>query len=207
MHATSAVRLASAVVLCMLLAGVSGCMSPPVDADQPSSGWKGTSTVSKTDANELILLQEVTFRAPVEDVWRAYTTADGWTAWASPKAEIDLRVGGTIRTAYSGEIGGAHTNTLNIVNYVPNHVLTLKADLSRNWPAIMQQDADRLSNVILFEAVDDGVTRIRSYGIGYSDAPEYDELMKFFISGNERLFANLRAYVENGDRVDWSPKN
>jgi uncharacterized protein YndB with AHSA1/START domain len=162
------------------------------------------SRVSRTDANELILIQEVSFAAPVEDVWRAYTTAEGWTAWASPKAEIDLRVGGTIRTAYQGEIGGSNTNTLHIVNYVPERLLTLRAELSTSWPEIMQEDAERLSNVILFDETADGVTHIQSYGIGYTDAPEYEQLMGFFIKANEGLYQNLKVYLETGTRARWS---
>lgn len=161
------------------------------------------SQISRTDANELILEQEVSFAAPVENVWRAYTTAEGWTAWASPKAEIDLRVGGTIRTAYEGEIGDSSTNTLHIINYVPNRLLSLRADVSSSWPEIMQEDAEKLSNVILFEEIADGVTRVQSFGIGYTDAPEYDQLMKFFIKANESLYENLRIYLETGARIEW----
>ena len=162
------------------------------------------SQLLRTGANEIILMQEVSIEAPIADVWGAYTTAEAWTAWASPKAEIDLRVGGTIRTAYQGEIGGSNTNTLHIVNYVPEKLLTLRAELSSNWPAIMQEDSERLSNVILFDETKDGVTRIQSYGIGYTDAPEYDQLMVFFIKANEGLYKNLRAYLETGARVEWS---
>lgn len=196
-------RAVAALTVGLIVAGSSGCASTAGDAAPEPAIGEPTSTVFGTDAGELILLQEVTYAVPVEDVWRAYTTAVGWTAWAAPRAEIDLRVGGTIRTAYQGEIGGENTNTLHIVNYVPNQLLTLKAELSRNWPEIMQKDADNLSNVILFDEVSDGVTRIRSYGIGYSDAPEYDRLMSFFIKGNESLYRNLAAYLDAGVRVDW----
>jgi uncharacterized protein YndB with AHSA1/START domain len=196
--------------ICMLaIAGVvlvsfAGCEVESTEGNQRNTVKEATSEVSKTDANELVLIQEVSFEAPIEDVWKAYTTAEGWTAWASPKAEVDLRVGGTILTAYQGEIGGSNTNTLHIVNYVPERILTLRAELSRNWPEIMQEDAERLSNVILFDEIAEGVTRIQSYGIGYSDAPEYEQLLSFFIKANEGLYQNLRAYLETGARVDWS---
>lgn len=192
------------VVTGFILASSAGCEQERNDANRAPLVKEATSQVARTDANELILIQEVSFEAPVEDVWRAYTTAEGWTAWASPKAEIDLRVGGTIRTSYQGEIGGSNTNTLHIVNYVPEKLLTLRAELSSNWPEIMQEDADRLSNVILFDETGVGVTRIQSFGIGYTDAPEYDQLMGFFIKANEGLYQNLRAYLETGARVEWS---
>ncbi len=188
----------------VILVGVAGCEVESIEGDQPTRVKEATSQVSKTDANELVLIQEVSFEAPIEDVWRAYTTAAGWTAWASPKAQVDLRVGGTILTAYQGEIGDSSTNTPHIVNYVPERLLTLRAELSSSWPEIMQEDAERLSNVILFDEIADGVTRIQSYGIGYTDAPEYDQLMGFFIKANEGLYQNLRAYLETGARVEWS---
>jgi uncharacterized protein YndB with AHSA1/START domain len=197
------IRIPIFVVAGLVLFSVVGCEVERSQGDQVPAAAPATSVVSKTDANELILKQEVSFAASIEDVWRAYTTADGWTAWASPKAEIDLRVGGTIRTAYEGEIGGSKTNTLHIVNYVPYRLLTLRADVSSNWPEIMQEDAEKLSNVVLFDEIADGVTRIESFGIGYTDAPEYDQLMGFFIKGNESLYQNLRGYLETGARVDW----
>lgn len=186
-----------------VLLSSAGCEVGRNEASQAPLAKDATSQVLRTDADELVLIQEVSFEAPIADVWRAYITAEGWTAWASPKAEIDLRVGGTIRTAYQGEIGGSNTNTLHIVNYVPEKLLTLRAELSSSWPAIMQEDAEKLTNVILFDEPTDGITRIQSYGIGYTDAPEYDELMGFFIKANEGLYKNLRAYLETGARVEW----
>ena len=137
--------------------------------------------------------------APVQEVWDAHTTEAGWTAWASPLAEIDLRVGGTIRTHYGpgAEIGDPGTNTLHIVNYVPRRVLTLRPDVSENWPELMRQDGDKLTNVILFDELGPERTRIRSYGVGYHDTPEYDELMDFFIQANEGLYRKLIEVLEN----------
>ena len=174
-------------------------------------GWVATlpggdveeSKVITTEAGQLVLVQAFTVDAPVAEVWGAYTTSEGWMAWAAPKAEVDLRVGGTIRTAYAGEIGGEQTNTLRIVNYVPERLLTLRADLSKNWPEIMKQDAENLSNVILFTEDGEGGTRVESYGIGYTDAPEYERLMGFFIDANERLHGVLVKYLETGEKAEW----
>jgi len=157
-----------------------------------------TSRVETTAAGERILVHEVEIGAPVAQVWDAHTTEAGWTRWSSPLARIDLRVGGTILTHYdaSAKIGDPGTNTLHIVNYVPRRVLTLRADVSENWPEVMRQDADKLTNVILFEELDETRTRITSYGIGYRDTPEYDSLMQFFIAANEKLYGTLIEELE-----------
>lgn len=162
-----------------------------------------SSRIEKTPAGERILIEEVELNAPLARVWRAYTTSEGWMGWAAPKAEVELKVGGSIATQYDPEanIGDPGTNRLQIVNYVPQRLLTLRADISENWPEVMKEDADNLSNVILFEAVSPTVTRIQSYGIGYRDVPDYDRLMEFFVSANVPLYEKLRQYVERESAV------
>ncbi len=164
------------------------------DSDSPIS-----SRVEVTDAGERVLIQEASFDASVSDLWKAYVTEEGWGSWASPVVEIDLRAGGTIHTHYdaNAKIGDPGTNTLHILNYVPERVLTLRAELQDNWPEVMKQDHGRLMNVVLFDPLPEGGARVRSYGVGYSDTPEYDELMQFFIRGNEGLLAKLKSYVED----------
>ncbi len=157
------------------------------------------SQVLETDARGLVLVQTVTVEAPVRRVWRAYTTEDGWRAWSSPAVAIDLRPGGTIRTHYEpgAEIGDPGTNTLHIVNYVPERVLTLQAEVADRWPDVMKEDAGNLMNVIVFEKLGENRTRIHSYGVGYRDSPAYHELLAFFMPANEALFQNLKDYLEN----------
>ncbi|MCA8960080.1 MAG: SRPBCC domain-containing protein [Planctomycetes bacterium] len=158
------------------------------------------SEVQKTDAGERILVQEITIEAPVEAVWAAYTTKKGLETWMANQVEIDLRVGGTLRSRYdtTGKIGDPGTNTLHIINYVPNTLITLRAELESNWPEVLKQDADKLSNVVLFDRLSDKRTRVRSYGIGYSDKPEIEKLLEFFIPANESLFAKMKRVVEKG---------
>ncbi|MEM7163832.1 MAG: SRPBCC domain-containing protein [Planctomycetota bacterium] len=156
-----------------------------------------SSRILKTAASELVLVQEAVLEAPVARVWHAYSTQEGWEAWAAKKAKVDLRVDGKILTRYDdGEIGAPGTNTLHILGYVPEELLTLRAELSSNWPEVLQKDADKLSNTIVFDALSETRTRVRSYGIGYSDSEELSALMKYFISANEGLLAKLKVYVE-----------
>ena len=197
-------RFRSEIVLILIGFCLAGCDSGTKRDDPPPASENPSSEVLKTDAGELVLIQEVSVSAAVEDVWAAYTTSEGWTGWAAPKAEIDLRVGGIIRTAYTGDIGGENTNTLKIMNYVPNKLLTLRANVSDNWPEIMKKDAERLSNVILFESTGPNTTQIQSFGIGYTDSPELEQLMSFFIKANEGLLDNLKLYLESGARMEWS---
>ncbi len=182
---------------------VVGALATPVAAIESAtpSNHRISSVVKTTNAGELVLVQTVEIDAPVEKVWAAYTTTEGWKSWVAPHAEFDLRLGGVIRTNYrpDGSIDAPDANTLRVVNYVPLRLLTLQADVSKNWPEIMQAQADHMFNVIVFERIDAGATRIHSYGTGYRDTPEFHQMMKFFISGNEATYEKLLAYVERGE--------
>jgi len=156
------------------------------------------SRLIKAESGDLVLLQEVIVEAPVERVWAAYTTEEGWRAWASPVVEIELHAGGTIRTHYGegARVGDPGTNTLHIVNYVPERLLTLRAEVEERWPEVMKQDSGNLMNVIVFESLGESRTRILSYGVGYKDTEAYGKLMEFFIPANEGLFQVLKDYLE-----------
>lgn len=184
------------VLLCVLATSI--CFAegpaPPEPVERPAI----SSRVETTEAGGRTLIEELVVEAPVSEVWDAYTTREGWTSWAAPKAEVDLRPGGTIRTHYApgAEIGDPGTIVLHIVNYVPRRILTLRADPQENWPEAMKRDADHLMNVIVFEPLSDSRTRLTSYGVGYGAAPEYDQLLGFFAEANKGLYGKLIEYVE-----------
>lgn len=157
--------------------------------------------VSKIDSTmtpELVLIQEFTVKAPIESVWNAYTTKTGWESWAVPIAEIDLKVGGFIKTNYnkSGKIGDSTTIVTHIINYVPKRVLTLQAEITDNFPEFMKQEEKDFYNVICFDESEAGYTRVQSYGIGYKNIPKYLSLMNYFIPANEQLLMGLIDYLE-----------
>lgn len=80
-----------------------------------------TSRIDSTQTSELVLIQELTVKASIDSVWKAYTTKQGWENWAVPLAEVDLKNGGYIKTNYNpeGQIGDSTTIVTHIINYVP----------------------------------------------------------------------------------------
>lgn len=158
------------------------------------------STIDSTNTPELVLIQEFNINVPIDSVWTAYTTEKGWESWAVAIAEIDFKVGGIIRTNYNkeGKIGDETTITLHVRNYIPQRMITLQAELTKNFPEFMKADERDLYNVILFEEISPNKTKVISYGIGYKNNEKYMSLMKFFIQGNEQSYLNLISYLESG---------
>lgn len=159
-----------------------------------------TSIIDSSDTNNMVLVQSFIVNVPVDSVWDAYSTKKGWESWATAIAELDFRINGLIRTNYNieGKIGDESTITLHIINYVPKQMLTLQAELTKNFPQIMQEDEKDLFNVVLFQPLSDDQTKVISYGIGYKKNEKYMSLMNFFIQGNEQSYLNLISYLESG---------
>lgn len=74
------------------------------------------------------LTHEAVINAPVSAVWRAFTDEKEVMTWMTPLADIDLRVGGLMRTNYNpnGEIGDATTIANQILSFEPERMLSIK---------------------------------------------------------------------------------
>lgn len=122
------------------------------------------SKIDSTNSRELVLIQEVIINAPIDSVWAAYTTKKGWESWAVPLAEIDLKVGGTIKTNYNkaGKIGDSTTIVTHIINYVPKKLMTLQAEITDNFPEFMIKEAKDFYNIIYFDEIEKGKTHVKS---------------------------------------------
>lgn len=87
---------------------------------------------------------------------------------------------------------------LNIINYVPQKILTLQAEITDNFPEFMKSEAEDFYNIIYFRSLDDNQTGVESYGIGYKNNPKYLSLLGYFVKANEMSSLNLIKYLETG---------
>ena len=163
------------------------------------------STIDSTYKNEIVLIQEFTVNVALDSVWNAFTTKRGWESAFVAIAEIDLKMGGSIKTSYNknAKIGDNSTIVNHIVNYVPKRILTLQPEISENFPEFMKKESKRFYNVIYFEEIEERKSKVISFGIGYKNTPKYLSLMKFFIKGNEQSYVNMIRYLETAKKVSW----
>lgn len=173
--------------------------------DSLSTEKRIVSTIDSTYSNEIVLIQEFTVNVPLDSVWNAFTTKRGWESAFVAIAEIDFKVGGSIKTSYNknAKIDDSTTIVNHIVNYVPKKILTLQPEISENFPEFMKKESKDFYNIVYFEEIDKRKTKIISFGIGYKNTPKYLSLMKFFIQGNEHSYLNLIKYLETGEKVKF----
>ena len=166
------------------------------------------STIETAENGDIFLTQEVTIDAPVKKVWEAYTTSEGWQSWVAPVADVNLKIGGVIRTNYrvDGKLTDKDAIKLHIINYVPQRILTMQAELGENFPKVLKDREKQMYNVVTFEQIGDEKTKLVSYGVGYKDSPELQQMLQFFVKANEDSYQSLLDYVEKGKAKPYQKK-
>lgn len=139
------------------------------------------------------------------EVWKLFTTVEGVTSWMVPKAEVDLRIGGSMRTNYNpkGKVGDAMTITNQILCFDPERMLSLKNVGAPEGFPHAKATKDTWS-VIYFEPLDEGKrTRVRVVGLGWGEGPEVDAAYAFFEQGNAWTIKRLQERVKAGKPLGW----
>jgi uncharacterized protein YndB with AHSA1/START domain len=138
---------------------------------------------AKADAHTLVT--EAIINAPVTEVWRLFTTREGMESWMVAHAEIDLKVGGLMRTHYDpkGVLGDPKTIVNQILSFEPERMLSIKVfKPPDDFP--FPEPVKDMWTVIYFQPLEPGMTNVRIIGLGFSDEPDSQKLKEFFRKGN-----------------------
>ena len=151
---------------------------------------------ARSDGGELV--HEGVVNAPVGAVWQAFTTREGLESWMAPHVQIDLKVGGKMRTHYDpdGVIGDAQTIENTILSFDPPRMLCLKATKPPAGFPFMEAIKSTWS-VLYFEEIGPKRTRITIRGLGYGDDEQSLKMREFFDKGNAWTLARLREHFDD----------
>lgn len=126
------------------------------------------------------------------EVWRVFTTAEGFKATGAAQAQVDLRIGGEIRSHYDpkGRLGDAETIVNEILAYEPERMLAIRVKQS---PASLPNRAalDGTWTVLYFSPAGDNMTQVRIIGLGYNNSAESQAMRKFFADGNRSTLEHI----------------
>src|SRR5437870_13396517 len=87
-----------------------------------------TLCLNPTRGEEKRLITEGVVDAPPEAVWKALTTREGMEAWMVAHAEIEMKIGGKMRTHYDakGKLGDPKTIENIILCFDPGRMYAIK---------------------------------------------------------------------------------
>lgn len=135
---------------------------------------------------------EAVIDASAQQAWDAFTTKAGLESWMVAKADVDLRVGGMMRTRYAseGELGDEHT--------IHNQILSLDAPRSysvriakppKDFPFMNAYPA--VWSAVVFDPVSPDKTRVSIRMQGFGQDEEAQKMRSFFLRGNQYTLDKL----------------
>jgi uncharacterized protein YndB with AHSA1/START domain len=139
------------------------------------------------------LVSEAIVNAPVNEVWRLFTTSEGMESWMVAHAEIELKIGGLMRTHYDpkGTLGDANTIVNQVLSFEPERMLSIRVQQApANFP--LPGVVGNVWSVIYFQPLEPGMTNVRIVGLGYGDDPQSQQLREYFRKGNAWTLEQLQ---------------
>jgi uncharacterized protein YndB with AHSA1/START domain len=158
--------------------------------------WGAPSGGSGTDPEPLVT--EVVLKAPPAEVWKAFSTPEGYKLLGVAHCEMDFRVGGLIRSHYdpNGRIGDEGTIENEILSFEPGRMLSIRVHKPPAKFPFREETWKGTWSVITLTDLGDGRTHLRIAGLGYPDTDEGRKMRTFFRSGNAWVVSVLRKHLD-----------
>jgi uncharacterized protein YndB with AHSA1/START domain len=145
-------------------------------------------------ADEASFVNEGIIPAPVDEVWEAFATSEGYKTLGPALAEVDLRVGGTIRSRYraDGVLGDAETIENVIIDYREPVMMAIR--ISKPPASFPFKEAWKRTWTVFTLTPTDGGTHLRAESFGYGTDGESLAMRRFFEAGNQHTIETLRRH-------------
>lgn len=153
-------------------------------------------------AQERALTKQVIVPAPIDSVWRAWTTRAGIVSFMAPDAEIDARVGGAFHIHFNpyGEPGLKGADDMRFMALQPPTMLSFDWNAPPHLPQVRQQ---RTFVVVRLKDLDGRSTQVQLTQIGWGDGGEWELTYTYFDRAWGTVLNNLKKRFEQGPQ-DWS---
>lgn len=185
----------AAALFCLAMSCTAAPAEPPA-APAPTTPQPSAITPSATvDTSPLI--HEGIMNAPPAEVWKVFSTPEGFKAFGVAHCDMDFRPGGLIRTHYDpkGVLGDPGNIQNRILAYEPQRVLAMRIDTPPAGFPFMNAYKDTWSVVTLTD-LGDGRTLVRFAGMGYTSDPESQKMRAFFQTGNDWSMKKLQSHFD-----------
>jgi uncharacterized protein YndB with AHSA1/START domain len=153
-------------------------------------------------AEERAVRKEVVVPAPVEAVWRSWTTQEGIQSFFAPEAVVEPRAGGAFHIHIDpyGKPGRKGADDMRFLALQPPKMLSFDWNAPPSMPEVRQQ---RTFVVVRLADIDGKSTRVSLHHTGWGDGGEWDKAYAYFDVAWDRVLGNLRQRHEQGP-IDWT---
>jgi uncharacterized protein YndB with AHSA1/START domain len=152
---------------------------------------------------------ETVVNAPLEEVWRCWTTSDGAQTFFAPRANIEARPGGMYEILFMPDNPPDQRGAegVHVLSLVPMEMLSFEWSAPPQFP---HARANPLWVVVTLVQDNDARTRVRLRHLGFDDAKmrfpdhagEWDAVQEYFSKAWPYVLNNLKRRFEDGPRWD-----
>ena len=142
-------------------------------------------------------VHEAILNGPQDLVWRLLTTEQGMESWLAPQADVDLRVGGLVRTHQDpkGTLGDPQTLVNRVLSLEPGKKFAFRVDKAPDAFPLGPFLVGTWYDVVLDPLPRDR-TRVRCVGHGFPPGPAAFAIRPAFDKGTEMALGELEKAVE-----------
>ena len=165
---------------------------------EPNKNFPAIEDTSYVETNgDRVIRLSVDVAASRDEIWRAFTTADGWKSFGVAFAEVEMKMGGIIETSYNpkAQVGSPDNIKNEIVAYIPGRMMAIRCVQA---PGDFKHKQEFFSTSTVFELVpaEKQMTRILVTAVGYRPGEAFDDLFQKFRWGNAYTLEKLRTRFE-----------
>lgn len=141
------------------------------------------------------LITQGVVKAPAAEVWKVFSTSEGFKKLGCAHCDMDLRIGGQIRSHYDpkGVLGDDGTIHNEILSYEPGHMLSIRIKKPPKGFPFAEETWKATWTVISLTDLGEGQTRVRMAGLGYPATEDGQKMRKFFDEGNAYVLKFLQS--------------
>ena len=139
---------------------------------------------------------ETTVFAPVEKVWRAWTTTEGVISFFADNACLEFERGGKFEIYFdmTAPEGSRGSEGCEVLAWQPHRMLAFTWNAPPKFPNVRKQ---RTQVILLFDALAPDRTRVRLTQHGWGTGDEWDQVFEYFSAAWPRVLQNLKSTLES----------
>jgi uncharacterized protein YndB with AHSA1/START domain len=152
---------------------------------------------------ERMLEKQGIVKAPIADVWKAWTTREGVRSFFAPDANIEMRPGGLYEMHMNpfAEPGMRGADDMRVMAVQEPTMLTFTWNAPPSNPEIRKQ---RTLVIIRLKPIDDASTEVTIHHVGWGDGGKWDEAYAYFDRAWGNVLRNLQKRFTDGP-IDFTP--
>lgn len=162
----------------------------------------------RADVSKQVLRKSVRVKAPVGEVWKAWTTADGVKSFFAPEANIELTPGGAYEIYFdpSQPYGMRGSEGCTVLGFLPHELLAFSWNAPPTIPKL-REAGERTQVIIELVEVGPGDTTVRLTQFGFGEGEDWVKYHDYFDMAWDRVLSKLAANINSGSGEPLRPDN